>query len=224
MHRQKHPHRPIQRTAFTLIELLVVISIVSLLISILLPALAKSRESANAASCAQSAKQAGIAFQVYFNDYNGYYPAPYGLDLKTWYQKLEPYINGGPAYNKLRCASIPKEINNSSTLTYGYNLILYNIQEEKPDRVEELFYPSRTITLTDSIRKDRAGALHNYGGRSYLLVPESFSNPPYGQHGEVDYRHLDAANVLYLDGHVDHGTVPANDNTGDGNHIPWQGK
>ena len=59
---------------FTLIELLVVIAIISILASMLLPALKNARETAQVASCLSKQKQLGLAFQMYANDYNGFWP------------------------------------------------------------------------------------------------------------------------------------------------------
>lgn len=54
---------------FTLIELLVVISIVSVLISILLPALASARQSARTVICMSNLRSAGIAWNMYTDDF-----------------------------------------------------------------------------------------------------------------------------------------------------------
>lgn len=59
-----------RRLAFTLIELLVVIAIISLLAAILFPVFSRARESARRASCLSSARQIGMAYSMYADDYD----------------------------------------------------------------------------------------------------------------------------------------------------------
>ena len=66
------------RHAFTLIELLVVIAIISVLAAILFPVFATARAKAREAACLSNMRQAGNAFAMYAQDYDGLYP--YAVD------------------------------------------------------------------------------------------------------------------------------------------------
>jgi len=71
---------------FTLIELLVVIAIIAMLSSILLPALSKAREKGRQAVCISNLKQLTLAFMMYKDDNDGWYPPASSQDNnKRWH-------------------------------------------------------------------------------------------------------------------------------------------
>ncbi len=73
---QKTAHQ--STTAFTLIELLVVIAIISILAALIFPVFASARGKARQTVCTSNMRQAGLAFGMYSQDYDGLYP--YGVD------------------------------------------------------------------------------------------------------------------------------------------------
>jgi prepilin-type N-terminal cleavage/methylation domain-containing protein/prepilin-type processing-associated H-X9-DG protein len=62
------------RRGFTLIELLVVLAVIAILAALLLPALGRGKARAQSAACANSLRQLGLAFHLYFADNADVFP------------------------------------------------------------------------------------------------------------------------------------------------------
>lgn len=66
------------RAGFTLVELLVVLAVIALLAALLLPVFAAARGKARETACLSNMRQAGLAFSMYTQDNDGFYP--YAVD------------------------------------------------------------------------------------------------------------------------------------------------
>jgi general secretion pathway protein G len=116
--------------AFTLVELLVVIAVIALLAAILFPVFATVRGKARETSCLSNIRQAGLAFSMYVQDYDGYYP--YGVDPAD---RDTPQIwNGFPVF-KATIPSLPWV--HSLLLPYVRNAELFHCPSDQGIVIED---------------------------------------------------------------------------------------
>ena len=96
---------------FTLIELLVVVAVIGILASLLLPSLSKAREKAKMAVCKSNMKQLHVAYQLYADDNDGYFPTNEGY--MSWNDKLNTYDGRNVEYADLNLplALFPEKYN-----------------------------------------------------------------------------------------------------------------
>ncbi len=214
-----------RRPGFTLIELLVVISIIAILISIILPAMKQARANAKAIQCAAMQRQIGIVLQLYMDDYENQIPPVFDVGIgEVWQHKLRSYMRENRAYEVLHCPIIDLEINGSSTLAYGLNALILKTNLDEPKDLSSLTTPTKTILTADSIIRNGATTfVHPYDSRTSGMMPVNGFAAFVNTVGQADYRHLDAANILYLDMHIVRGEVPLDDSSGAGNQIFWKG-
>ncbi len=79
-----------KKRQFTLIELLVVVAIIAILAALLLPVLSSAKERAKAVLCLSNQRQLYMAFPMYADDYDAYFPVARDLNGASWPSNMGP--------------------------------------------------------------------------------------------------------------------------------------
>lgn len=196
---------------FTLVEVLVVIAIIAVLASLLLPALSRGRAQGRRAECLSNLRQWGLALQMYADDQNGFTPRR-GQGVRPlanvsrpedWFNALPPYLtlptfadvlaqSGASLDTRPRLFGCPeaRPVSGCLYLAYAMNLCLSPWNQPEPHRLDDIPTLSSVVFLADG----------GVGFSSAYPAAAQYSPQP---------RHLEQANLLFLDGHAESFSGPS---------------
>jgi prepilin-type N-terminal cleavage/methylation domain-containing protein len=172
------------RAAFSLIEVLVVISVITILCGLIFPVMSRAKAIANQAACRSRLRQWGLAFQIYADENEGFYPHIDGRDRTS--SKPQTYTEEADYYFGW-IDVLPPTLGEKSWCDYDYG--------QKPGAETIFQCPSARLAPDESYkyRPQRTGYF-SYAMNSCLELDENCWSP-YGS-GGTDWQMPSFLNIL----------------------------
>jgi len=195
------------RSAFTLIELLVVVAVIGLLVALLLPAVQSARATARRVECINSMRQIGLAIHLFANARGGRFPwnEHHAGITESWIYTLGPFIEEVDSIRT--CPDDPHRETWLAQKGSSFVISEYVSTATVPGAVlnfNRLQETSKLLILFegDDVRQVTDDHVHC----SSWFSPEAIAHKLSWVRLKTEVgpeRHVDSANYLYADGHVE---------------------
>ena len=200
----------VKSRGFTVIELLIIVIIVAVLVCIVIPAIFAAKQKAQQIICVNNLRQLFLAFEQYTNDNNGLLPRPNNsgtskdgtkiCNAEVWFKAVDNYLTTLQLPSEMEEISQEERLllikqdplfktvtlskqDTTRTIKMNQNLLQASECQRSIETIEN---PTRTVLLFDG-RINNTSVADNYEG----------------SYGSVAQRHSKAANILFIDGHVE---------------------
>lgn len=197
------------RTAFTIIELLTVIATIAILAAIIIPVVGQVRESAARSQCSSNLRQITLSAKLYANENKGNFLPPVrntseGFQQWMFNSDFLELLGEQQTHKTADLADYfhcPTAENNGSLLSIHYGMNITGLGINGGNYKQSGYIPSMRVD-------DHAKTIYFIDGLDWW-INGSRATVDYGDTGESSttqspaYRHDDAANVAFFDGHIE---------------------
>jgi prepilin-type N-terminal cleavage/methylation domain-containing protein/prepilin-type processing-associated H-X9-DG protein len=197
-----------RRQAFTLVELLVVIAIIGALVALLLPAVQSARESARSAQCKSQMRQIGLAMLQYCDTHEGEFPQDWhiGTGDKSWVFTLAPYMEKVDAIRICPTDPLADERLKAKATSYLINDYLTAGNKDAVRELRQIETTHRMMLAFESADDTRPEPKYEHAHATNWFDQGNINDGVVLSLIEEQLqinRHHEAANYVFLDGHVE---------------------